>query len=173
MYGSVLSGGLGGHIYGAGGWQGGLWSGEVEDASKYPIWKVIKWESADQMQHLKSFVLSEGDRYQQLVPNADLLQPNKSGKANSCIGWAYCAGSPEKDLFLLYFEKDCPQATLSAALSGRKYKASWFNPRSGDWLDAGVLIADSTGEIRLPNFPGNLTSSGTDWGLKLTLVDAR
>jgi hypothetical protein len=32
MYGNVLSGGLGGHIYGASGWQGGIWSGEVEEA---------------------------------------------------------------------------------------------------------------------------------------------
>jgi len=173
MYGSVLSGGLGGHIYGAGGWDGGMWGGNVEDAADNHIWDVIKWQSADQMQHLRTFILSEGSRYRELAPNVNLVSPNKSGKANSCIGWAYCAASPEKDLFLLYFEKNCPQATLSGALSGGKYKASWFNPRSGDWLDAGVLTADGTGEIRLPNFPGNLTSSGTDWGLKLTLVDAR
>ncbi|GAG52563.1 unnamed protein product, partial [marine sediment metagenome] len=51
MYGSVLSGGLGGHIYGAGGWKGGMWSGEVEKESLYPIWKVVRWPSADQLRH--------------------------------------------------------------------------------------------------------------------------
>lgn len=49
MYGSVLSGGLGGHIYGAGGWKGGIWSGEVEAASKSPMWKSFLWPAADQM----------------------------------------------------------------------------------------------------------------------------
>ncbi|MCH8120890.1 MAG: DUF4038 domain-containing protein [Planctomycetes bacterium] len=173
MYGSVLSGGLGGHIYGAGGWQGGLWSGEIEDESPTPIWEVIKWRSADQMRHLRTFVLSEGRRYQNLVPSAEMVQPNRTGKEKSCIGWAYCARTAEKDLFLLYFEKDCPKAILSGALPRSKYKALWFNPRTGDWIGAGVLIADSAGRITLPSFPDKSTRSNTDWGLKLTLRDAR
>jgi len=173
MYGSVLSGGLGGHIYGAGGWGGGLWSGEVEDASPTPIWEVIKWRSADQMRHLRTFVLSEGRRYQQLVPSVDLVRPNKTGKEKSCIGWAYCARTAEKDLFVLYFEKDCPKASLSGALPRSNYKALWFNPRTGDWIGAGVLSADSAGGIVLPNFPDKSTRSNTDWGLKLTLRDVR
>ena len=169
MYGSVLSGGLGGHIYGAGGWGGGMWGGNVEDAADNHIWDVIKWQSADQMQHLRTFILSEGSRYQELVPSANLLSPNRSGKANSCIGWAYCARTAKQDFFLLYFEKDCPQATLSGALSNGKYKARWCNPRTGDWMNAGILIANSSGRISLPNFPGNTAKSRTDWGLKLTL----
>ncbi len=173
MYGSVLSGGLGGHIPGGGGWQGGLWSGEVEDASPAPIWEVIKWRSADQMRHLRTFILSEGRRYQQLVPIAEMLQPNRTGEEKSCVGWAYCARTIEKDLFVLYFEKDCPQASLSGALPRSKYKALWFNPRTGDWMGAGVLSADSAGKITLPKFPDKSTRSNTDWGLKLTLRDAR
>jgi hypothetical protein len=173
MYGSVLSGGLGGHIYGAGGWGGGLWSGEVEDASPAPIWEVIKWPSADQMQHLRTFILSEGRRYQQLVPSAEMVQPNRTGEEKSCVGWAYCARTIEKDFFLLYFEKDCPKANLSGALPRSKYKALWFNPRTGDWMGASVLGADSAGRIILPKFPDKSTRSNTDWGLKLTLRDAR
>jgi hypothetical protein len=173
MYGSLLSGGLGGHIYGGGGWQGGLWSGEVEDASPTPIWEVIKWRSADQMRHLRTFILSEGSSYQELVPSVDMLKPNRTGKEKSCIGWAYCAGTSGKDLFLLYFEQDCPKATLASALPQSKYKALWFNPRTGNWIDAGVLSADSAGKINLPNFPDKSTRSKTDWALKLTLRDAR
>jgi len=170
MYGSVLSGGLGGHIYGGGGWKGGLWSGEVEDASPAPIWEVIKWESADQMRHLRSFVMSEGRRYQQLVPRAELVEPGRAGEEKSCLGWAYCARTPKKDLFLLYFEKDCPQARLSGGLSGKKYKADWFNPRTGEWIGAGVIGAGGDGEIALPKFPPNKSKSDIDWGLKLDLV---
>jgi hypothetical protein len=164
---------LGGHIYGAGGWNGGLWSGEVEAASQWPIWDVIKWPSADQMRHLKTFVLSEGRKYQDLVPSVDLLSPNRTGQPLTCVGWAYCARTAEKNLFLLYFERDCPQAALTGALPGGKYTAQWFNPRTGAWLDAGsgVLTADTNGKIALPRFPGDEATAKDDWAMKLRLQD--
>jgi len=170
MYGSVLSGGLGGHIYGAGGWQGGLWSGEVEDASPTPIWEVIKWESAGQMRHLRDFVLSEGRKYQELVPSAGLVEPGRTGKGKSCVGWAYCARTAEKDFFLLYFEKDCPAAKVSGAAANGKYEAKWFGPRKGQWIDAGVLTAGDDGVITLPKFPPNKGRSDVDWAMKLKLA---
>ena len=173
MYGSVLSGGLGGHIYGAGGWDGGMWGGNVEDAAENHIWDVIKWRSADQMRHLRTFILSEGGRYRDLVPGDNLIKPNRSGKAKSCIGWSYCARTEDKDLFVLYFEKDCPKANLSGAKLRGEYEAKWFNPSSGSWRNAGVLNANSAGIIKLPNFPGNLTRSRNDWAMKLTLKDAQ
>jgi hypothetical protein len=174
-YGSVLSGGLGGHIYGAGNPEGGLWSGEVEAASKNPIWKVIQWPSADQMRHLKTFVLSEGTRYQQLEPEVDLVAPNQSGGPRTFTGWAYCARTVKQDLFLCYFEKDCAPATLSGALPGGEYGVRWFNPRTGDWLDAasGRLTANATGRIVLPGFPESKANAENDWALKLVLVPAR
>jgi hypothetical protein len=174
MYGSVLSGGLGGHIYGAGGWQGGLWSGEIEEASKFPIWDVIKWKSADQMRHLKQFVLSEGSGYQQLVPAADLLTPSRTGKPKSCLGWAYCARTDDRKLFMLYFEKECPQATVSGARTGGRYVARWFDPRTGKWIGktGTALIASADGRIILPPFPDRSKKSRTDWALKLTLPAA-
>jgi len=173
MYGSVLSGGLGGHIYGAGGWDGGMWGGNVEDAAQNHIWDVIKWRSADQMRHLRTFILSEGGRYRDLVPSANLIKPNRAGKAKSCTGWSYCARTEDKDFFVLYFEKDCPKANISGAILMGKYETVWFNPRTGSWRDAGVLSASSAGVIDLPSFPGNITRSRNDWAMKLTLKDAQ
>ena len=171
MYGSVLSGGLGGHIYGAGGWKGGLWSGEVEAASEYPIWEVIQWSSADQMRHLKTFVLSEGRQYQDLIPSTQLLSPSRSGEPKSLDGWAYCAATASRDLVLLYFEQDCPQATLSGLPAGRRYQAHWYDPRTGHSLDADpsskMITAATDGTVRLPEFPGGKAKSDTDWALKL------
>jgi len=169
MYGSVLSGGLGGHIYGAGGWDGGLWGGNVEEAAENHIWDAMKWPSGDQMRHLAAFVLSEGRAYQQLIPARELVEPNESGEPEGFIGWAFCACTGKKDLFLLYFEKGCPKAVLSDAVSGGKYKARWFDPQTGNWTDAGVLAADSAGKISLPDFPDNSSVSQIDWALKLTL----
>lgn len=173
MYGSVLSGGLGGHIYGAGGWDGGLWGGNVEEAAENHIWDAMKWPSGDQMRHLAKFMLSEGRRYQDLVPKRELLKPNESGDPKGYTGWAYCARTEKKDLFLLYFEKDCPKAELTGALFCSKNKAQWFNPRTGDWIDAGILNADPGGDISLPDFPDHSEVSQNDWGLKLTLLSMR
>ncbi|MHC4742915.1 MAG: apiosidase-like domain-containing protein, partial [Planctomycetota bacterium] len=155
MYGSVLSGGLGGHIYGAGGWKG---------------WEVIKWESAGQMQHLRDFVLSVGGRYQKLIPSPELVEPSRAGKEKSCLGWAYCARTAEKDLFLLYFEKDCPPAKLSGAIANETYTMTWFEPQTGRWYGNGVLTMDGSGVITLPRFPGGKGLSAIDWGVKLRLA---
>ena len=173
MYGSVLSGGLGGHIYGAGGWDGGLWGGNVEKVAQNHIWDAMKWPSGDQMRHLATFILSEGRRYQDLVPRRELLEPNESGDPKGYTGWAYCARTDNKNVFLLYFEKDCPKAKLSGALFCCKYKAQWFNTRTGVWIDAGVLKADPGGDISLPDFPDHSEVSQNDWALKLTLLPER
>jgi hypothetical protein len=72
---------------------------------------------------------------------------------------------------LLYFERGCPQATLSGLLAGRDYQVHWYDPRTGRWLDTSAeskkitVAADST--IPLPVFPGGKANSDTDWGLKL------
>ncbi len=170
MYGSVLSGGLGGHIYGAGGWDGGLWGGNVEPEAKSRIWDVVPWESGAQMQHLARFVLSEGSKYQDLVPHAELVQPNRSGPEKDFVGWAYCARTDDKRLFLLYFEKDCPQATLSGASGNGRYEAIWFNPRTGEWTKAGMLQAADDGTVPLPVFPDGEAKAKIDSALKLTLA---
>ena len=169
MYGSVLSGGLGGHIYGAGGWNGGIWSGEVEEASPYPMWKVFSWPSADQMRHLKAFILSEGARYQDLEPCTDRIAPNRSGKPKEARGWAFGAGTARRDLYLLYFERGCPRATLAGTRPDAQYAARWFNPETGQWNEAQAnLTADASGKLALPPFPGEAAKPETDWALKLT-----
>jgi hypothetical protein len=82
------------------------------------FWEVIQWPSADQMRHLKSFLLSEGRRYQELEPATNAVSPNRSGKPNGLTGWVYAARTSGRDLFLLYFEQDCPSATLTGARPG-------------------------------------------------------
>ncbi len=165
MYGSVLSGGLAGYIHGV----HGLWSGEVEEASEYSIWESIQWPVAAQLQHLRSFVMSEGAQYQHLVPRVGLVSPNRSGEEMGYRGWAYCARTAEGDLVLLYFEAQCPRATVSGAAPHAAYRASWFDPRTGAWTDvaSAALTADESGVIALPPFPDGSTTSKSDWALKL------
>jgi len=178
MYGSFLSGGLAGHIYGA----DGLWGGDIEPGALTRMWESIQWGSGAQLQHLRAFALSEGHRYQDLVPNAEWVTPNKSVPACGCSssagsrGWAFCARTPERDLFMLYFEAGCPQAgcpqagcpqaAVRGALPDRAYRAQWFNPRTGEWSDAGQWAANQRSYIDLPACP-----STQDWGLKLVLAE--
>ena len=173
MYGSVLSGGLGGHIYGAGGWAGGIWSGEVEAASRFPMWQVFQWQSGDQMRHLKAFILSEGAKYQDLIPCTDKIKPNQSSGPNVTTGWAYGSETQAQDLLMMYFEKDCPQATVTGLKPNTKYDASWFDPGNGQWINVEApVITNDSGQIVMPQFPDNSDKSETDWAIKLTLNKA-
>jgi hypothetical protein len=163
MYGSVLSGGLAGHIYGV----QGIWGGDIEPEARYRMWEALQFKSGDQMRHLRTFVLSEGQRYQALVPTQDAASPNKSGPPKGYKGWAYCARTDRRDFFLLYFERECPQATVRGAIPFQSYRARWFDPQQGEWHDVGngALTADAVGQIVLPPFPNE-----DDWGLSLVLA---
>ena len=164
MYGSFLSGGLGGHVYGA----EGIWGADIEPAAPIKMWDAFQWNSGKQMQHLRTFALSIGKRYQDLVPLADLVSPNKTQEIRSYEGWAYCARTPDKNIFLVYFEKGCPRSQLRGAKLNSIYRAEWFDPQTAAWRDAGpagTLRSSVIGIIMLPESPGD-----TDWGLRLTYM---
>lgn len=163
LYGSFLSGGYGGYIYGA----EGIWGADIEDGSDPPMWEAFLWNSANQLRFIKTFALSEGSRYQNLVPDADLVSPNKNHLTRGYTGWAYAARTPEKDYFLLYFEKDIAAGIVRGAQKNTAYTANWFNPKNGEWAPAGKgqLESDIFGRIELPEKP-----SEDDWGLKLVKV---
>ena len=160
MYGSFLSGGFAGHVYGA----EGIWGADIEDTAPVKMWDAFQWRSAAEMQYLRAFALSIGKRYQELEPDADLVSPNKTHVLRGYEGWAYCARTPDKNIFLAYFEKGCPQSQVRGARLLSAYRAQWFDPRSGAWQDAGsgTLRSSAIGIIQLPNAP-----SDADWGLRL------
>jgi hypothetical protein len=160
MYGSFLSGGLAGHVYGA----EGIWGADIEPTAPVHMWDAFQWRSGAEMQYLRSFAFSIGKRYQELVPLADLVSPNKTQETLSYFGWAYCARTEDKQIFLAYFEKGCPTSQIRGAQLNSVYRAQWFNPRNGTWLDAGKgkLVSSKIGIIQLPDFPAD-----TDWGLRL------
>ncbi|MHC4249567.1 MAG: apiosidase-like domain-containing protein [Planctomycetota bacterium] len=164
MYGSVLSGGLAGHIHGA----EGLWGGDVEPEAFVAMWKALEWPAAGQMRHLKSFMMSEGARYCDLVPHAEFLAPSRSGEEMGYAGWAYCARTDDRGLFMLYFERGCLRARLSGAKEGATYVVRWFVPRTGEWTAFGDVEADGYGVIDLPSWPSGADPSETDWAMKLT-----
>jgi hypothetical protein len=160
IYGSFLSGGFAGHVYGA----EGIWGADIEPSAPTHMWDAFQWKSGSQMQYLRTFAFSIGRRYQDLVPIADLVSPNKNYDILSYSGWAYCARTVDKKTFLLYFERECPQAQIRGAILNSHYKAQCFDPRNGTWMDVGngTVTANKIGIIKLSEFPDK-----SDWGLKL------
>jgi hypothetical protein len=109
--------------------------------------------------------MSVGRRYQDLQPDADLVVPNKTYITKGYEGWAYSARTADKKEVLTYFEKGCPRSMVRGALPMGLYRAQWFDPRNGSWIDlgSGTVQANNIGEIQLPDFPSDL-----DWGLRLS-----
>lgn len=161
MYGNFLSGGLGGHVYGA----EGIWGADIEPVAPTKMWDAFQWRSGSQMQYLRTFAMSIGKRYQELVPDADLVMPHQTATLRSYEDWAYCARTPDREIFLAYFEKGCPRSQIRGAKLNSSYRAEWFDPRTGTFSDAGTGTVNSNqiGIIMLPEFPKDI-----DWGLRLT-----
>jgi hypothetical protein len=159
MYGSVLSGGLAGHVYGA----EGIWGADIEPAAPTHMWDAFQWVSGKDMEYLPRFVMAAGVRYRDLVPD-DYVVPSRTRETKAYEGWAYAARTPDQEVFLVYFEKGCPPSRVRGAIPETHYRAQWFNPRTGEWLAAGQghVGSDNIGEISLPPFP-----DGEDWGLSL------
>jgi hypothetical protein len=128
------------------------------------MWESFKWKSGAQMQHLKTFVFSIGKRYQDLEPDAGLVQPNATQNLLAYEGWAFASRTRDRNILFAYFENGCPRSLVRGAKTMSIYRARWFDPRQGTWQDVGNgrLAANNTGEIQLPDFPGEL-----DWGLSL------
>src|ERR1035437_178245 len=161
MYGNFLSGGFGGHVYGA----AGIWGADIEDAAPIKMWDAFRWNSAAQMKYLRDFAFSIGKSYQDLEPDADFVFPNRTPVTRGYEGWAYSARTPDKNIFLAYFEKGCPRSQVRGTRLNAMYRAQWFDPRNGSWRDVGggTVRSSAIGIITLPAFPDD-----NDWGLRLT-----
>lgn len=162
MYGSFLSGGLAGHVYGA----EGIWGADIEPSAPTHMWEAFQWRSGAQMQYLRTFAMSIGLRYRDLVPDAGLVSPDKNEVLRGYEGWAYCARTPDRAICMAYFEKGWAGGEIRGARLWSKYRAEWFDPRLGKFLDAGVLQSNQIGAIAVPPRP-----SEEDWGLRLVFQD--
>lgn len=160
MYGSFLSGAFAGQIYGA----EGIWGADVQPVASPHMWEAFQWNSASQMKFLRVFAFSVGKHLADLIPDADLVSPNKTHEITGYEGWAYCAHTPEKDFVLAYFEKGCPTSQIRSLKPLGSYRAQWFDPRAGTWSDVrnGWMQSNVAGVMALPEFPSDL-----DWGLRL------
>jgi hypothetical protein len=168
MYGSVLSGGLAGHVHGTGAYDITT-TGEPAGWRPY-IWDALRYASGGQMRHLSRFVLSEGDRYQQFQLASDDLRPRRAPESpeDGLDGRGFMMRTPDRSLALLYFETKAPRPRVSGFTPGARYRWTWFNPRSGQWGRPVALPARADGRLRAPAFPGGANLAAQDWAAKVT-----
>ncbi|MDB4983444.1 MAG: hypothetical protein JWM82_4196, partial [Myxococcales bacterium] len=172
-YGLVLNGGLAGHVTGTGSrWDNAV--GEPANDPNYPPpWVTLGYTFTTQARHLAELVLSEGARYQDLLlASVDLsAAKNPAFPVASLDGWAHMMRTADKKLALLYFERAALTQTISNMLPATSYKAQWFDPRTGQWSNAGsgTLVSDAGGKLVLPAYPNGAAGApaSTDWALKL------
>lgn len=169
MYGSVLSGGLSGHVHGTAAYDLTT-TGEPSGARPH-VWEAFKYESANYMKHLNSFILSEGEKFQNLQLARHDLIPNKApGSPEMGLdGWSYMMRTQEKDFALLYFENESVIPLLMNFKPNAEYNFSWFNTVTGEWINKLLVKADEKGNITIPNFPDGKMISTTDWAAKIIL----
>lgn len=159
IYGSLLSGGLAGYIYGA----EGMWGGNVESESHYTIWDAARFQSGEQVQHVRAFLEVCDGRWSELIPEQNLLVPCQAGDPSGYEGWSYCAYMPRKMTVLLYFESNAPTPLIRSLRPNTAYELWWFDPRAGEWCGEPVMLnTDQTGRVHLPECP-----SLDDWAAVL------
>jgi hypothetical protein len=167
MYGSVLSGGLAGHVHGTGAYD--VTAGSEPEGWRPYFWQALRYPSGGHMQHLRSFVLSEGAKYQNLQPASDAVEPRAAAGAidDGLDGWSFMMRTPAADLALLYFENGAAPSRLTGFPPRGSYRWTWFDPRAGTWGAPQKLRADARGVIARPSAPSRGPAGADDWAAKL------
>ena len=129
------------------------------------------YESANYMKHLNTFVLSEGEKFQELLLAREDVIPNKAAGSppDGLDGWAYMMRTPAKDFALLYFENQSELPTLNNFIPGKEYYFKWFDTITGKWGNKERIKVDSEGKLIIPKFPGGEKISSRDWAAKIIL----
>jgi len=105
----------------------------------------VRYDSGAQMQHLKTFVLSEGARYQQLVLASHDVSTRRTANPldEGLEGWTFLMRTPARDFALAYFELQAARAELTGFVPDARYRWRWFDPRNGVWLAELIVSADA------------------------------
>jgi hypothetical protein len=170
MYGSVLSGGLSGHVHGTASYD--ITTTGEPSGMRPHIWEAFKYESAVYMQHLKAFILSEGKKFQDLQLARQDIQPHitPGSPEQGLDGWSYMMRTPEKDFALLYFENQSVLPVLNNFNPDTAYYFIWFNPLNGEWKEKIIIKSDEKGMLTIPDFPDGRNPFSTDWAAKIIIA---
>ena len=121
--------------------------------------------SGEQMQHLRTFALSIGKRYQELVPDADLVSPNKTHGCGRTKAGPTAPGRRTRRSSCVFREglsaQPGPRRQAQQHLPGGVVRSA--KRHLATRATVACLQLTGLGIINLPDFPGD-----NDWGLRLT-----
>ncbi len=169
-WGSVFSGGLAGHIYGTGAYDGTtVGENPLTAINRRYIWDALNYPAGEQVGYLRKFIEPEGTKFQELKLASDNLFPRKSKNSEKfgLDGWSFMMQTADKQLSMLYFENACEIPLIKGFTPNSDYTLSWFNPITGEWMEKQNINSNENGEIKLEKFPDNQSISTQDWSLKI------
>lgn len=154
-YYAVFAGGFG-HTYG----HHSIWSMTTEPAPYFIMhWRqAIVRPGALQMRHVRDLI--ESRPFLERVPDQSLVADNATG-AN------YVAATRGNDYAFLYSPNGVPFKAVLGKIAGARVKASWYDPRTGEYSAAGEY--ENGGER---TFVPPSSGRGGDWVLVLDGVKA-
>ena len=134
MYGSVLSGALAGHVHGTAAYDV---TSTGEPAGWRPhIWTALRYESGAQMQHLRAFVLSEGDA---LSGAGARREGSRAAQHSRCARgrarWLVVSDAHGGEGFRARLFREQGAARRMQGIHARRVDIAWtwFDPRTGEW----------------------------------------
>jgi hypothetical protein len=121
------------------------------------------------MQHLRAFLLSEGDAYQRLLLAAADLEPRSvpGALSDGLDGWSFLMRTAGRDFALAYFENKVLAVRMKGFTPRARYSWTWFDPRTGKWGRTVTLSTDSDGVLTAPPFPAGGKQTSDDVAAKI------
>jgi hypothetical protein len=121
------------------------------------------------MQHLRSFVLTEGAGYQRLLLAAADLEPRSipGALSDGLDGWSFLMRTAERDFALAYFENKALAVRMKGFTPRARYSWTWFDPPTGKWGRTVTLTTDSDGVLTAPSFPAGGKQAAGDVAAKM------
>ncbi len=120
--------------------------------------KAMDEPGAKQMEYLKKLILSRP--YLDRVPDQSLISENQGEK------YDYLVATRGKNYAFVYTYTGRIMQIAMGKIEGDKVKASWYNPRNGEWKEIGEFENKGIEEF-MP--PGGLMN-GNDWVLVLDSI---
>jgi hypothetical protein len=74
----------------------GICGADIEAEAPVKMWDAFRWNSPNQMGHLRRFMLSIGNRYQELMSDATWSPQAKTTPCAATKAGAYCARTPTR-----------------------------------------------------------------------------
>lgn len=128
---------------------------EITVEDKAVMWsEAVEFESAHQMSILKAFFQSFD--WWNLAP---VFQGDAGFNASKYVAYAHARTSKGNNV-LYFYSTGTATGSLNGVKAGSRYKAAWFNPRTGNYASQQVVCANEDGTMPLPAKPDDL-----DWVL--------